>query len=63
MASSNWANTPGPTPGPDGAVKQHQAMASGYVLPSTPCKVDTRQTYGKTGAIKVPGLSAGKKRR
>lgn len=59
--ATNWANTAGPTPGPDRAVRQHKAMAGGYVLPTTPCNVDTRQPYTETGKTKVPGLT-GKKR-
>lgn len=60
----NWANCPGPTPGPKGVVKQHKAMASGYELPSTPRRVETKQMESETGTVKVPGLAMrGKKGR
>lgn len=56
----NFGNTPGPTPGPKGAVSQHKAMASGYELPKTPCTVDTFQKYTSTGSVMAPGLTSTK---
>lgn len=53
-----WADTKGPTPGPKGVVRQHQAMASGYELPSTPRRVDMSQRESETGETKAPGLTA-----
>lgn len=57
MSTWNKFNTPGPTPGPKGVVKQHHAAASGYELPSTPCTTETHQRYGTTGTTDAPGLT------
>lgn len=54
---TTWADSPGPTPGPKGAVKQHKAMASGYELPPTPRRVMTMQRDGETGSTDAPGLT------
>lgn len=56
-------NTPGPTPGPKGVVKQHHVMAAGYELPSTPCAVHTFQPEGTTGSTHAPGFTSIKKGR
>ena len=60
MATSPF-NTPGPTPGPDGAIKQHKAMASGYEIPISKRRVKTFQKEGSTGCGYSPGLGASKK--
>ena len=66
MSTWDRYNTPGPTPGPKGAVSQHKAAASGYELPSTPRVVKTAQPEHKTGCTDAPGLThmgRGKKRK
>jgi hypothetical protein len=55
--NKNFGNCPGPTAGPKGVVKQHNAMASGYELPATKRCVKTNQRSGATGSTKAPGLT------
>lgn len=57
MASSNWANCPGPTPGSDMVIRQHKAMASGCELPAPKRRVKVQLKGSSTGSTKVPGLS------
>lgn len=59
----NFGNVPGPKPGPDGAVKQHSAMASGYEIPVSKRRVDTFQRAKETGCTYVPGLCGGKSKK
>ncbi len=56
-------DTPGPTPGPKGVVKQHHAMASGYELPMTERKVKTFQKDKSTGCTYVPGFNSPKSKK
>jgi hypothetical protein len=60
--ATNWANTPGPTPGPSSVVKNHKAMASGVVLPVPRREVDIH-FGGKTGETEVPGFTHKSKKR
>jgi hypothetical protein len=53
----NFANSPGPVPGPKGVIKQHHAMASGYEIPTPKRRVDTFQREGGTGCAHSPGLT------
>lgn len=55
---STWADSKGPVPGPKGVVKQHNAMASGYELPTTPRRVDVFQREAETGETSAPGLTS-----
>ena len=59
----NFGNAKGPTPGPEGVIKQHSAMASGYEIPISKRRVDTFQKEGKTGCGYSPGLTNSKKKR
>lgn len=52
----NFGNASGPSPGPDGAVKQHSAMASGYEIPVSKRQVKTFQRKTSTGCGYSPGL-------
>lgn len=63
MSSSSPFNTPGPTPGSKGVVKQHHALASGYDLPATPRVVDTFQRESKTGCMCAPGLTSSRSKK
>lgn len=56
MASSNWANTPGPTPGSDSAVHLQKAIAGGADMPATKRRVKVQLRGSKTGCASVPGL-------
>lgn len=51
----------GTKPGNDKAVRQHQAMAQGYVVTDPATAVKTGQSYSKTGCVELPGHSRGKK--
>lgn len=53
---STWADSPGPTPGNDGAVKLQKSIASGATMPKSPRKVSVDLKGSKTGCAKVPGL-------
>lgn len=55
-------DTPGPKPGPDGVIKQHSAMASGYEIPVSKRRVETFQSEKQTGCSYAPGLTGGKKK-
>lgn len=57
----NFGNSPGPSPGSKGVVKQHKAMASGYDLPTPKRVVKTFQKEGSTGCGYSPGLNSSKK--
>lgn len=50
-------NTSAPKPGPNNAIKQHKAMASGYELPMTKRVVKTNQKNSETGCTYVPGFN------
>ena len=56
-------DTPGPKPGPNRAVSQHKAMASGYELPVPKREVDIYQKEHKTGCTYAPGLTSHKSKR
>jgi hypothetical protein len=51
--------------GNDKAVRQHQAMAQGYVVVDSESRVNTnwKGTGKSTGMSKVPGLSKGSKKK
>lgn len=53
----NIGNSPGCTPGPKGAVKQHSAMASGYEIPTPKRRVMLSQKSSNTGSARSPGLT------
>lgn len=53
---SNWANTPGPKPGNDGAVKLQKSIASGMTMPASKRTVKVQLKGSTTGCAKVPGL-------
>lgn len=55
---SNWANTPGTTPGSDRAVKMQKSIAMGMTAPKSPRKVSVHLNGGKTGCAHVPGLTS-----
>jgi len=58
MAHDNrMTRTPGPTPGPDRAIRQHKAMASGVVLPKPERRVDMFQRQSETGRSRSPGIT------
>jgi hypothetical protein len=59
--ASNWACTPGPTPGSDSAVAQRKAVAGGMTLPASKRRVTVQLDGSSTGKTMVPGLS-GKRR-
>lgn len=59
--SGNFANIKGPTPGSKGVVKQHNAMASGYDLPTPKRCVKTNQRSNETGSTSAPGLTSRRK--
>ena len=59
---NNWANSSGPKPGSDRAVKQHQAIAQGYEVASSPTTVNVQLGKTSTGSQKVPGLTMRKGR-
>ncbi len=59
----NFGNVKGPRPGPDGAVKQHHAMASGYEIPMSKRRVDTFQREKESGCTYAPGLTGGSKKK
>lgn len=62
MNRNRMTYAPGPTPGPDGVIKQHHMMASGYELPPTKRCVELSQRDHKTGETKVPGFTSRGKR-
>ena len=59
----NFGNAKGPTPGPDGVIKQHKAMASGYEIPISKRRVDTFQRETESGCVCVPGLTGSSKKK
>lgn len=54
--ATNWANTPGPTPGNDKAVRMQKAIAAGATMPASPRRVKV-DLPAKPGCTKVPGLA------
>lgn len=59
----NFGNSPGPKAGPDGVIKQHSAMASGYEIPISKRRVDTFQRKTESGCTYAPGLTGGSKKK
>ena len=55
---TTWADTKGPVPGGNKAVRQHAAQAGGYELPVPERRVETFQPEGKTGETLAPGLTS-----
>ena len=58
---TNWANAKGPKPGNPRAISQAKAINEGYAAAATPRVVHTHQKQTKTGSVKYPGWTEGKK--
>lgn len=48
---------PGPKPGSKEALPQHNFIAQGYTVPSTPRRTNMFQKNRSTGDTKAPGLT------